>query len=207
MSFIYNLPVKQVVFIHIPKTGGKSISQSMLDYNPYQNMQGRRPSKELIGHLTLNETLNHIPLAHTNYLFFASVRNPWDRAVSFFHYVSQNPFASGQPELGERISRGEVDFRKFIEIMSSGVVEVMRPQYDYIRNDLGIDVDIIRNEFLQSDLNIFLERSGKVKKPRIPHINKSSHDHYSYYYDDVTVSMIGEYEHKIIEKVGYEFNK
>lgn len=205
MSFIYNLPLKQAVFIHIPKTGGKSISKGMLDYNPHRNMNGKRPTKELIGHLTLKETLNRAHLDHIDYLFFASVRNPWDRAVSFFHYVSQKPFESGQPELGEKISRGEVDFRTFIEIMSSGVVEVMRPQYDYIQSDLGIDVSIIRNEFLQGDLDIFLEKGGIIKKPHIPHINKSSHDHYSNYYDNETVSMIREYEHKIIEKVGYEF--
>ncbi len=205
MSFIYNLPAKEAIFIHVPKTGGKSISKCMLPYNPYGNMQGRRPFKELIGHLTFNETLDQIKLPASNYSFFATVRNPWERAVSFFHYVSQNHLASGQPELGRKISSGEVEFDDFIEIMTSGEVKVMRPQYDYIDNKSDVNVTIVRNEFLQSDLSQFLHTCGQETCPQIPHINKSLHNHYSTYYNNHTINLISKYESGIIKEVGYIF--
>ena len=206
MSFVYNLVNKKTVFLHIPKTGGKSINLGMSKYNQYSNMQGKRPFKGLIGHLTLDETLDNLHSPYDDYTFFATVRNPWDRAVSFFHYVSQNPLASGQPELGSKISKGEIEFEEFIEIMTSGTGhKVMRPQYDYILNKLNIDVSLVRNEFLQEDLVKFLHECGQKEYPHIPHINKSIHNHYSTYYSDRTIELIRNYESGIIKQVGYIF--
>jgi hypothetical protein len=120
--------------------------------------------------------------------------------------VSQNPLASGQPELGRKISKGEIEFEEFIGIMTSGTGhKVMRPQYAYILNKLNMDVSLVRNEFLQEDLVKFLHECGQKEYPQIPHINKSIHNHYSTYYSDRTIELIRNYESGIIKQVGYVF--
>lgn len=83
MSFIINIPNnKRLIFIHIPKNGGMSMVKTLEILNPY------RPYSSLLGHLTFLETEQI--LTHNNKdIYFCISRNPWDRMVSYYNYISQ----------------------------------------------------------------------------------------------------------------------
>lgn len=65
----------KLVFIHIPKCAGTSINR-MFDMKPY-GFSGHAPIKY------------HEDLLDKGYRAFTIVRNPYDRAVSLYHYFSQ----------------------------------------------------------------------------------------------------------------------
>jgi Sulfotransferase family len=65
----------QCVFIHIPKTGGISIKNSLFGYSP-------------LPHLVAQDyRLIFGPETYDRYFKFAFVRNPWDRLYSGFNFL------------------------------------------------------------------------------------------------------------------------
>jgi len=82
------------IFVHNPKTGGKSV----------WNALGVRQSKNRPTHLPLNCT-EYPKDAFT----FGFVRNPWDRMLSFYHYMCQR-----QKKPKDSYNKEEINESKFI---------------------------------------------------------------------------------------------
>jgi hypothetical protein len=136
---------------------------------------------------------------YKNMYKFSILRNPWDRAISF--YFSPH--------------RGAVrwDREAFIQFLSK-----MPPVRCYIKEEKVIaggkrcntplDEDInflLKYENLTSDFKVACAQMGIDCKP-LPSLNKNSRKHYSYYYDDELKEMVVNKFLDEIEFGGYEFD-
>lgn len=122
------------------------------------------------------------------YFKFSIVRNPWDRLVSQYNYR-------------KNYGKATKPFQQwFWEDISIETWQFM-PQYNWIT---GLDY-IARFENLQEDFKYVCEKIGKIVI--LPHINKTSHNHYSWYYDDEMVKRVEELYSIDISTYGYTFEK
>ncbi|MBW1847350.1 MAG: sulfotransferase family 2 domain-containing protein [Deltaproteobacteria bacterium] len=142
---------------------------------------------------------------------FTFARNPWDRAVSAFFYLNQGGVNSDD-ELDQKryISKFNGDFRLFV-LNSFNDAKIFqqvhfRPQSEWICDNRGyILVDYIgKIEDYQKCFNRVCEIM-KIKPQIIPHLNKSSHQSYTTYYDKETKQIIEKAYEKDIKMFDYDF--
>ncbi len=116
---------RNYVFIHIPKTGGTSLALAlearamkddiMLGDTPKakrrrHRVRGVKTRGRLWKHSTLSDIDGLVPGAVLDGLFaFTLVRNPWDRAVSYYHWLQGQRFEHPAVKLAQ-VS----DFTEFV---------------------------------------------------------------------------------------------
>jgi len=107
-------PDKRFIFVHVPKAAGTSINAALSLHDAFfpvrqAKSEARRAYAEKIGlppataELGEHATARHFIAAlgretYDSYFSFAFVRNPWDVAVSWFHYRLINPAVNGHAE-------------------------------------------------------------------------------------------------------------
>jgi hypothetical protein len=198
--------VHNVLFVHIPRTGGTSI-ETILDM--------RRPRQPVdmtvlhgwitIGfqeysaqHLSCLESLQFIARDLGPKLFkFSFVRNPWERLVSEYHWQG------GADRLG--------DFSAFVK-SAAGIVERrddlegrnnhLRPQVEFLDHRMDF---IGRFENFEADLRVLLERIH-VGGVQIPHIYQTTRRYYAEYYDDDSRAIVSRIYRHDIEAYQYAFD-
>lgn len=207
MSFVFKfVPEKTHVFVHIPKNGGTALWKTLGDYNPYIDTKKRRPDERFVGHLTYRETRVLFPPDEA-LSFFCITRNPWERAVSYYHYIKQvSRKRHGAQTLYKLLKKG-MPFDDFIvHITQSGQIR-FKCQMDYMIDDDGniaID-DILRLDSIQSGLNSLLTKNGCPELPAEKH-NASKHAHYTdYFTSDESIRLVGEYEKGVVDLCQYKF--
>src|SRR5215210_4080469 len=76
------IPEHRLIFIHIPKCGGRSIAKAF-------------------GHEFTHQSVHAFDAQeYKDFVRFAVVRNTWDRMVSIFHHVHSEPLHDGKPIQG-----------------------------------------------------------------------------------------------------------
>ena len=194
------------VFIHIPKTGGTSISYS-ITRNLKQFPHGwDKKLKKYKQHFTMSELLKYGCLKKDQfslYFKFAFVRNPWDRFLSEFAYRKRlhgKTFPCGFKEFLLH-GHGKVHRRAAIK-------QHIRPQYEFVHDESGNQmVDFIgRFENQQEDFNHICNKLGLPHK-ELTHENKSNHRPYWEYYDDESREIVAEKYAKDIEVFDYKFGE
>jgi hypothetical protein len=178
----------KLIFIHIPKTAGKSI------------LYGVYGDKARQSHFLLKSYLFFFK-NQINFFKFTVVRNPWDRMVSSFYYLKNKGGKNSQldSEFYEKFIKDVPSFKEFIDKMISSskyrenVLNCIHfiPQYNFIERNSNISVDfIIRYENLQSDFErlkkILFKKNHAIKfhLKKLPHLNKSAHKKYNLYYSE-----------------------
>lgn len=174
------------LFIHIPKTGGTSVQDALISST--RDAIGHGPSviaKRFV-HATLAETGERLDQDAIRRAYkFGFVRNPWDRAVSFFLH-------------NQRLTRATMDFASFWRDKHRKD-QFYRQQTDYLD---GLDF-IGRFENLKSDIERVATHLG-LPKPNLQHLNMSSMRlDYASYYCDETKSIINDRYERDIEDLGY----
>jgi len=218
------------VFVHVPKTAGKSIESYFLDLlglsweqrAPLLLRPNDDPARgpERLAHLTASEYVDFEYLTReqfTSAYSFSFVRNPWARLVSEYRYRKHHWHFSFRDFVGAHLPAAG---------MSDAYRHVMQ-QSDYVYGPDGkLLVDFIgRFENLQAD---FAEVCGKLGLESHPlrHVNhvagihqrvadrvrgwagmshEPKHPHYSDYYDDETRERVTQLYARDIELFGYEF--
>ncbi len=66
---------KGVIFFHVPKAAGTSVSLALYDRS--------------LGHFKASRVQKYCPNEFKNLLTFSLTRNPWDRVVSAYHFAKQ----------------------------------------------------------------------------------------------------------------------
>ena len=180
----------------MPKTAGRSIS----------NCLSRRDfDKCSTSHIDPTLRFVESQFKCEGYFKFCFVRNPWDRAVSAYHYVMKHCSAPPIPL--------NITFSDFISEYDRFNPEIIthysRSQIKWIldkNNEINIDF-IGRFERLQEDFNILCDKI-KIPRQQLPHINAGpKRKHYSKYYDDKTREIVAKKFAKDIEYFGYEFGE
>lgn len=180
---------RKFIFTHVPKTGGNSVKQVL----------------SLKGH-------NHDPLSFDrkkapSYFTFAFVRNPWDRYNSAFWYLQSGGMGppTGQDQTFKRNHIKDMTFKQFTHKWKNQHPPIIHfhPQVEFIDSDIDY---IGRVENFQQDFNIICDKIG-ISREQLPHKNKSTHKHYTDYYDDETKQIVAEKYAKDIEKFGYKFGE
>jgi len=194
-----------IIFVHIPKNGGSSISSCLglsTPWGKYPHNKAQALRKYVIGNIGKG-----FWKAATK---FAVIRNPWDRLVSAFCYLNSHKLNRNDTAVKTKyLSRFNGDFKRFVlEVLVSelGSQQIghdnlivrneetlyhMYPQVYFIRGKKHLLVDhLLSFSRLQGDFNAFCRTIG-IKPRKLPHNRKSRRDQYRRYYDDETAEVVG----------------
>lgn len=194
------------IFVHVPKTGGQSITQALG---------------------TKSKVATHTPLRCVekgNRFAFGFVRNPWARMVSLYRFMCQKPFLRSD-NFDQKAVR-EMGFRRWLMEDQFFMMEDRNPTGEpwamrtHWRGDGETDLppmqrrsqlwwldgcDFIgRTECLAADLTKVL-RLINVNPPSLGHINRTTGGDYRHEYDDETRAFVAEHFAPEIERFGYSF--
>ena len=194
------------IFIHIPKCAGNSIDVFFT---------GRHQRHGCM--LDYEDQLGVAKLS--TYFKFTVVRNPWDRIVSYFSFVKKLIQNENQPSKEMLISEYGIDFtfddfvKNKLNVLTVGGTKYVNKlktanQIDWIKNSKNeLDIDYIcKFENLQYDFNEVCDKIG-IPQQQLPHKNKTKHNHYTEYYDDVTREIVANRYAEDIEYFGYKFGE
>lgn len=201
---------KKFLFVHIFKTAGTSITDSLARfcYRPGST----RPSnwmafistnwkkihrKPIEKHAIAMEIRASLDRKIFDSVFkFTFVRNPWDWQVSLYHYILDHPENHGYDET---IKMGS--FRNFVFSRAKSNFTQTGCLVDEAGNLL---VDFVgRFENLDTDFQTICKNVGI--SARLPHINKSDRTGYRGYYDAETRELTARLYAEDIERFGYAF--
>ena len=209
---------RKFIFVHIPKTGGTSLSlaleaKAMKDdiligdtpkaKNRRKRYKNMKVSGRLWKHSRLRDVLGMVTQDQIeNYFVFTIVRNPWDRMVSYFHWLKAQSFQ--HPAVAIAQNNRFSDFLINPVIQRSLQNDITR---QYICDQNGVEqCDMyLRMEHLPQDAGRLAQNLG-LKLPELPHDNRSERDkNYADYYDTDNRNMIGKVFADDIERFEYSF--
>ena len=170
---------QQILFVHIPKNAGSSISAWLDDYGA-QHVDNIRHS-----------SLQDSKLDLSKFYTFCVVRNPWDRMISLYSYALK---VSNQQPIEF------IDWLKKNYKFSKHWYSISTPQVDWIKTEPNL---IIKYENLEKDFK-YIQQKLNSQKP-LPVINVSKRQHYSLYYDNWSRDFVADLYAKDIEKFNYNF--
>ena len=213
---------RDILFIHIPKTCGKLITNNM-EKNSNLYFYGHYPYK-------IWKDLH--PNISNSTIIFTFVRNPWDKMVSLYFYTlniyrEMGPFFSnyeyinndfnewlawnynenieklkitksinGKTNNIEHISHFELNFKNQIDLLT------------YENGNINENITIIKYENFCENNNIikdFFNKNNLVNYDFNRKLNVTQHEHYSKYYNDKSIQLIEKYFSKDIQMFNYKF--
>ncbi|MBK0326531.1 sulfotransferase family 2 domain-containing protein [Rhodobacteraceae bacterium F11138] len=211
-------PGRRYVFIHIPKTGGTALAMALearamrddilLGDTP-KALKRRRRVKDMTAHgrLWKHSTLADIDgLLATGVLeglfAFTLVRNPWDRAVSYYHWLRDQNFDH------PAVTRAQgCDFASFVTDPHTVASFARNPAASYMRRADGVEqcAAYIRVEQFARDAAPLIDHLGfDLTLPRV-NVSDRVRD-YRGYYTDRTAQAVAEACAEDIARFGYEFD-
>ena len=185
-----------------PKTASSSMNVGVLDHRFVKRRTGGKKTQAIRrGHacadikwdLFYNNMYSH----RLDEVFkFTFVRNPWDRLLSAFTY---------------KIRRGtlesDADFNDYMLDVYRDWPEVDDHFFTQSRNYLFEGVQFI--DFIGKFENLKEDWAYVAKKidenPNLPRYNTTKHAHYSTYYNDKSIEIVGNLYKEEIKHFGYEF--
>jgi hypothetical protein len=144
-----------IALIHIPKNAGSSVEQALYGMK--------------IGHRTWAETRALAPEQFDKWHKIAVVRDPIDRFVSAFRYLSTGGRNAHDHEFSRRFVRGK-DINDFVASLSPQAMRWFhfRPQSEFVTADGKLKID----ELIQ--LPSVGERLSQLIDTPLPHLNAST---------------------------------
>ncbi|MEZ5768502.1 MAG: sulfotransferase family 2 domain-containing protein [Paracoccaceae bacterium] len=210
---------RRYIFVHAPKTGGTSLALAlearamaddvMLGDTPKakkrrRRLEGVKSSGRLWKHAMLTDLYGLVTQAEIEDFFvFTLVRNPWDRVVSYYHWLRDQRF--DHPAV--TLARSQ-DFAGFLR--QPEVTDSLRAQPfgRYVVDAAGVDRAnlYIRLEHLAEDLAP-LEAHLGFRLGDIPRVNLSNRDRdWRRYYGDSEAEIVRELCETDIKRFGYAFS-
>lgn len=209
-------PGRKFVFVHIPKTGGTSMALALEarahrddiligDTPKALKRKGRVKTLNARGRLWKHSTLADIegvlsPEALAGMFVFTLVRNPWDRMVSYYHWLRDQSFDHAAVALAKRTS-----FAEFILHPQTAASLKAAPCASYVTDVTGREHGhFVRLEHLEHDLAPVEAHLGF--RLSLPHANASRRPgDYRSGYTDPTAAAVAEMCAADIARFGYVF--
>ncbi|AHD00503.1 sulfotransferase family 2 domain-containing protein [Leisingera methylohalidivorans] len=212
-------PGRKYVFIHIPKTGGtalalaleaRAMADDMMLGDTPKALKRRRRLKDaqtrgrLWKHSALADIDGLVPKETLRSLFaFTLVRNPWDRAVSYYHWLQEQRFSHPAVQLAQTL-----EFRAFVQHPQIVSAFQGSPAVSYMRRADGAEQCqlYIRLEHFQEDARPLFDHLGFSLD--LPRVNESGRQRdWRGYYDDAAAEAIAGACAADIGQFEYSFNE
>lgn len=200
---ILNIKNFKFVFVHIPKCGGTSISHCLsLGNEEFYKYNGFRHNT-----LTQDITFSQKQNCYINpdeIFIFSSVRNPWDRFVSIYHFhriIKENDY----PWIEFCKKHSFLDFIKYGEDNHEKMI-VYNTYKEFLfyngklKSDYIIDFNNLKNDFA------LISKLLKNKK-KLPKINSTDHKEYRFYYNSYAEESIRKHFLEDIELFKFSFEE
>lgn len=212
-------PARRFIFVHIPKTGGTALALALEakakpddiligDTPKAVKRRGRVKQLKAAGRLWKHSTLADIdgvvtPAQLDGFFTFTLVRNPWDRALSYYHWLRAQSFA--HPAVGLAKALG---FSDFLNHPQTRTAFALWPYAAYMRDATGVERAALyaRLECLDHDLAPFEAHVGFRLTP-LPKANASDRPaDWRPAYSDADADLIGRICAEDISRFGYCFD-
>lgn len=189
---------KEIIYVHVPKCAGRSVRKAV--------------GLPRDGHDRALWYKFHDPEKFRRYFKFTVVRNPWDRLVSAYFYLTQD---RGHETAQKWVDKNLHKYEGFNDFVLSLKREKVRrnilswthflPQYKWISdNKENILVDFMAKlENLENDFYTIKERAKVEGKLNV--INKSKRSNYKNYYDKETAKIVEKVYAKDIKYLDYSY--
>ena len=210
---------RRFIFVHIPKTGGTALSLALEsramaddiligDTPKARARLGRIKGATSAGRLWKHSTLADIDGLVTrdevaDFFTLTLVRNPWDRAVSYYHWLRMQAFA--HPAVGLAKSH---DFSGFLNHPQITTAFRLWPAPAYMRDAGGVERAslYVRVERLEADLAPFEAHLGFRVGP-LPRVNLSDRARdWRGFYSDADAALLADLCAPDIARFGYGFD-
>lgn len=210
---------RRYIFVHIPKTGGTALTRALearamkddiliSDTPKARARRGRLHGLQAKGRLWKHATLADIdglvtPEDLAGFFTVTLVRNPWDRVVSYYHWLCVQGFA--HPAVGLAKSN---DFSGFLNHPQTRTSLSLWPAAAYMRDATGVERAslYIRAEHLAADIAPFEAHLG-FRLPPLARINASDRNRdWRGYYSDADAALVAAVCAPDIARFGYRFD-
>ncbi|MCA8950006.1 MAG: hypothetical protein KDE27_10920 [Planctomycetes bacterium] len=196
---------RHFVFVHVPKTGGNFVREVLEQHAP-PDWQVRR----LDDHLTCRD----VPPSHAALPRLAFVRNPFAWYVSWYHFQkkTRDEFFLELSDDG-RLGFLETMRRTFAHpSFAAGEGPFLQTLWEMLGRGL-VGVRVGKMETLRADLVRLMAEACEVPPAMVaaigslPSQNRSSHRHYSEYYDDELRGLVLAKDKAIFDYFGYAWEE
>ena len=167
------------VFLHLPKNAGSSVTKALARHIGVQREELRYGQNKFIYARNLHKFIDD----PESYFIFSVIRNPWDRVVSYFHYLQQ----IRQPPYN---LDKNVKFADWVKGKGfRGLQTQMSQLSDVFPCNVSTKVNYVaRLENLTEEWQAICDGMGI--ECELMHDKKSKHRDYTEYYDDETKDII-----------------
>lgn len=209
---------RRFIFVHIPKTGGTALSLALEnramkddiligDTPKARARRARISGVKAAGRLWKHSTLADIAGLATDaeiadFFTVTLVRNPWDRAVSYYHWLRDQGFA--HPAVGLAKTH---DFSGFLNHAQTVTALRLWPYTAYMRDRFGVERASLyaRLEHLEADLAPFEAHLGFRLTP-LARANASDRSRdWRGFYSDADAALVADISAGDIARFGYRF--
>jgi len=188
---IFLIENPRCVFIHIPKTGGKSMRRVVTKGDRSESM------------------FYQLPQEWRDAFSFAFVRNPFDRMVSAYYWHKKYKHKFGEA--------ARISFGRFVDVALDWSIgfQVRTTWQQYVRHHtipqthpyhgLQYAKFIGRFEAIQDDFKVVANRLG-VDANELPHVNKSNKPKgYRQFFDKQLRARVERFYRQDLDQLGYNF--
>lgn len=210
---------RNYIFVHIPKTGGTSMALAlearamkddiMLGDTPKavkrrKRMKNVPAAGRLWKHSTLADIEGVVTRDEIAQMFcFALVRNPWDRVVSYYHWLRDQSFDHPMVRLAQ-----QTGFADFLETPALQDSLTNAPYGSYLQDGAGVDRAnlFIRLEHFAQDAEPLFDHLGfRVELP-VENASDRAASYEEYYTDDLA-QIVARICSDDISRFGYGFGR
>ena len=207
------------VFVHVPKTGGTALTLALearamrddilIGDTPKARarrgrLAGLTPRGRLWKHSTLADIDGVVTEAELDRMFLVTlVRNPWDRVVSYYHWLRGQSFAHPAVGLAKALP-----FSGFLNHADTRASLATWPYGAYLRDAGGVERAALfaRLEAVEEDLQPFEAHLGFRVTPFARANDSARARDWRGYYSDADAAVLAEVCGQDIARFGYRFD-
>lgn len=209
---------RRFIFVHIPKTGGTALALALEDRAMKDDIligdtpkalrrRKRLTETQTAGRLWKHSTLGDVEGLITRdqmseYMVFTLVRNPWDRIVSYYHWLQGQTFNHTAVKLARTR-----DFSAFLNHPHTQGGLTANPYAHYVTDRAGVVHDALfaRLEHWRDDLAPLQHHLGFALDMPVANTSQRARD-WRQYYTDADAALVANLCNADISRNGYSFD-